>query len=135
MPVQIIEDGAGLTNQFLETYVAGSDPAATNSSAQISPVVIQNQMATNPVLIPEYSVVRLEWTVFDVPKPLLAASVSNSVQTLAWTGLTNVTYAVQGAGTLVDSWATLGKVSNNRTNFAFTNWSTGTLRFYRLLVP
>jgi hypothetical protein len=33
-PVQIVQDGVVLTNQFLETFVTGSDPGATNSSPQ-----------------------------------------------------------------------------------------------------
>src|SRR5208337_760132 len=40
-PVQITQDGIVMTNQFLETFVMGSDPSATNSSAQDSPVQIQ----------------------------------------------------------------------------------------------
>jgi hypothetical protein len=135
VPVQIVEDGVIFTNQFLETLVTGSDPAATNSSPQISPVQPETQAARNPVMIPEYSVVRLEWTDFNVPQPSLAAAVSNDVQTLTWVGLTNVTYAVQGADSLIDRWSTLGKVSNTQTNFAFTDWNTATPRFYRLLVP
>jgi hypothetical protein len=135
VPVQIVEDGVTLTNQFLETLVTGSDPAATNSSLQISPVQVEAQSASNPIMIAEYSVVRLEWTAFNVPQPSLATAVSNEVQTLTWVGLTNVTYAVQGAASLIDKWSTLGKVSNTQTNFAFTNWSTATRQFYRLLVP
>jgi hypothetical protein len=134
-PVQIVEDGITLTNQFLESFVTGSDPSATNSSPEISPVQIQTQTASNPVTIPAYSVVRLEWTVFDVPQPSLAVDVSGPVQTLRWAGLTNVTYAVQGTTNLAGTWATLGKVSSTQTNFVFTNWNPGTLQFYRLLVP
>ena len=69
VPVQITQDGVTLTNQFLETFVTGSDPSAENDSPQISPVQIQSTTATNTVTIPEYSVVRLEWTVFNVPQP------------------------------------------------------------------
>ncbi|HLX72973.1 MAG TPA: hypothetical protein VKV04_25390 [Verrucomicrobiae bacterium] len=135
LPVQIVQDGVAVTNQFLETFVTGSDPAATNSSPQVSPVQIQTQTAINPVMLPEYSVVRLEWTIFEVPKPSLAVTVSNAVQILSWAGLTNVTYAVQSTANLADTWTTLGKVSNTGTNFAFTNWNIGKVRFYRLVVP
>lgn len=62
-------------------------------------------------------------------------SVTNGVATLHWAGLTNVTYAVQATTNLVGVWTTVGQVSTTRTNFSFTNWSTGTLQFYRLLVP
>ena len=134
-PVQIVEDGITLTNQFLESFVTGSDPSATNSSPEISPVQIQTQTDSNPVTIQAYSVVRLEWTVLNVPQPSLAVDVSGPVQTLRWAGLTNVTYAVQGTTNLAGTWATLGKVSSTQTNFVFTNWNPGTLQFYRLLVP
>jgi len=135
VPVQITQDGVALTNQFLETIVTGSDPSVVNVNPPMNNVVIQAATVTNPVMIPEYSVVRLEWTVFSVPKPSVSVSVSGPVETLRWTGLTNVTYAVQGTTNLGGTWATLGRVSSTRTDFAFTNWNPGTLQFYRLLVP
>jgi len=133
--VQIIQDGVAVTNQFLETFVTGSDPSATNAPPPNSAIQIQSQLTNNPVTIPEYSVVRLEWTVFNVPPPALTVAVSNSTQNLRWTGLTNVTYSVQGATNLVSSWSTLGKVASTQTNFGFTNWNIGTMQFYRLAVP
>ncbi|MGB7747664.1 MAG: hypothetical protein WBN75_10300 [Verrucomicrobiia bacterium] len=135
VPVQIIQDGGVVTNQFLETFVTGSDPGTINAPPPNSAIQIRSQLTNNPVTIPEYSVVRLEWTAFNVPPPSLAVTVSNAVQTLCWTGLTNVTYNVQGVTNLLGTWATLGKVSNNQTNFNFTNWNTGTPQFYRLMVP
>jgi hypothetical protein len=120
-PVQIVEDGLALTNSFLETFVTGSDPSATNSSPELSPVGIQSQTATNPVTIPEYSVVRLEWTVFNVPPPSLALTASIPARTLGWIGLTNVTYDVQTTTNLAGTWATLGKISSTQTNFSFTD--------------
>jgi hypothetical protein len=135
VPVQIIQDGVVVTNQFLETFVTGGDPGTTNAPPPDSAIKIQSQLTNNPVTIPEYSVVRLEWTVFNVPPPSLAVTASNAVQTLRWAGLTNVTYNVQGVTNLLGTWATLGKVSNNRTGFVFTNWNTGRLQFYRLVVP
>jgi hypothetical protein len=134
-PAQILQDGVALTNSFLETFVTGSDPSATNTSPEVSAVEIQSQTATNPVTIPPYSVVRLEWTVFNVPPPSLTLAVSHPVRTLSWVGLTNVTYAVQVASNLAGTWATLGRVSSTQTNFTFTDPDTESLRFYRLLVP
>jgi len=134
-PVQIVQDGDALTNSFLETFVTGTDPAATNSAPDVSPVVIQTQTTNNPVTIPPYSVVRLEWTVFNVPPPSLVLTKSNPVRTLNWVGLTNVTYTVQGATNLAGTWATLGKVSSAQTNFSFTDLDTESLRYYRLVVP
>ncbi len=135
VPVQITQDGAMLTNPFLETFVAGSDPSATNSSPQNSPVQIQSATATNTVSVPGYSVVRLEWTVLNVAPPNLALTTSNKVQNLHWTGLTNVTYNVQGITNLLGNWTTLGRMANTATNFSFTNWNSGPQQFYRLAVP
>jgi alpha-L-arabinofuranosidase len=134
-PVQISQDGVVLTNQFLETFVTGSDPSTINAPPPNSTVQIQSQLTNNPVTIPEYSVVRLEWTVFNVPQPSLNLTVSNSTQNLRWTGLTNVTYLVQGATNLMSAWSTLGMVANTQANFGFTNWNSGAMQFYRLAVP
>jgi hypothetical protein len=133
-PVQIVEDGVALTNEFLETFVTGDDPTETNSSAQDSPVQIQSQTAANPVTVPAYSVVRLEWTIFNVPAPALSVTSTNAPLTLQWAGLTNVVYDVQ-ASTNLARWATLGKVSSAQTNFSFTDLEAETFRFYRLIVP
>jgi hypothetical protein len=132
VPAQIIQDGVALTNQFLETFVTGSDPSATNSSPQNSLVQIQTNTVSNPVTVPEYSVVRLEWTVFNVPQPVLVITQAPAC-TLQWTGLTNVTYDVQ-ATTNFATWATLGKISSAQTNFNFTDPVAVQLRFYRLIV-
>jgi hypothetical protein len=79
--------------------------------------------------------VRLEWTVFNVPRPALRVTSSNSTHILTWTGLTNVTYAVQGTTELPGTWATLGKVSANQLNLSFTNTSAAMAQFYRVTVP
>jgi hypothetical protein len=136
VPVQITQDGVTLTNQFLKTFVTGSDPSAENDSPQNSPVQIQSTTATNAVTIPGYSVVRLEWTVFNVPQPVLGLVSSNSLHTVQWAGLTNVTYNVQGVTNLLNNtWPTLGKVSSARTNFNFTDPSTSSVGYYRLIIP
>ncbi len=134
VPVQIVQDGATLTIQLLETFVTGSEPSLTNSPPPNSAVQIHSLTTNCPVLIPSYSVVRLEWAVCTVPKPVLTRTSANSVYTLHWTGLTNVTYAVQSSTDLA-SWATLGSVSSAQTNFSFNDSNTGRLRFYRLAVP
>jgi hypothetical protein len=134
VPVQIIQDGVTLTNQFLETFVAGSDPSAINTNPPLNNVVIQTATVTNAVTIPEYSVVRLEWTVFDVPRPLLSIASPPPAFTLQWTGLTDVTYAVE-ATTNFGAWATLGKIAGSGTNFTFGDFNAAAFRFYRLTVP
>jgi hypothetical protein len=135
VPVQITQDGVALTNQFLETFVTGSDPSAVNVSPQNSPVQIQTATVTNGVTLPEFSVVRLEWTAFAVPNPALTVTVSNATQNLSWAGLTNVIYNVQGVTHLSGSWTTLGRVANPTTNFNFTDWNSSPQQFYRLAVP
>jgi hypothetical protein len=135
VPVQIIQDGVAVTNQFLENFVTGSDPSTINAPPPNSAIQIQSQLTNNPVTIPEYSVVRLEWTVFNVSPPSLSLAVSNSTQNLRWTGLTNVIYSVQGTTNLMSSWSTLGKVVCTLANFSFTNWNSGRMQFYRLAVP
>jgi hypothetical protein len=136
VPVQITQDGAGLTNQLLETFVSGSDPQATNASQAISPVQIQTATVTNAVMIPGYSVVRLEWRVFDVPTPALTAMFSNGQPVLHWHGLTNVVYDVQAVTNLQSPpWLTLGKVAATQTNFTFADPALNRTRFYRLVVP
>jgi len=134
---QIEQAGApALTNQFLETFVTGSDPSTTNSSPQASPIYIQSQLTNNPVSIPQYSVVRLEWTVTNVVPATLALSASNQIQTLNWIGDTNLIYNLQAAAKLLPpSWTTLGRVVNTTTNFNFTNWNSSPQQFYRLAIP
>ncbi len=135
VPVQITQDGVALTNQFLETFVTGNDPSATNAPPPNSAVQIQTASVTNVLTIPEYSVVRLEWAVSNVPPPTLALTLSPTNQNLHWTGLANVIYNVQGVTNLLGSWTTLGRVANTATNFGFTNWNAGPQQFYRLAVP
>ncbi|HXR03151.1 MAG TPA: hypothetical protein VN836_00410 [Verrucomicrobiae bacterium] len=135
----IIQDGITLgnaeTNKFLETFVTGSDPSLVNSNPPPNNVPIQTQTEGNPVTIPHYSVMRLEWTVFTVPPPQLGLTVSNTAQNLNWVGLTNVVYNVQGVSNLLGSWTTLGRVANTTTNFSFTDWNPGSQQFYRITVP
>jgi hypothetical protein len=135
VPVQINQDGPALTNEFLETYVAGNDPSATNGSPQFSPIGINTATVTNVVEIPAYSVVRLEWTVSNPPPPALVVAVSNSVSYLQWAGLTNVIYNLQATTNLLGTWTTLGRLVETQTDFSFTNWNSGQQEFYRLLIP
>jgi len=136
VPVQITQDGVALTNQLQQTFVTGSDPSVVNSNPPATNnVAIQTLAVTNPVTIPQYSVVRLEWTVFDVPQPKLSLSVSNATQNLHWAGLTNVVYNVQSGTNLLGNWTTLGRVADTTTNFGFTNWNSSPQQFFRLGVP
>lgn len=133
-PVEIVQDGVAVTNQFLETFVMGADPSVTNSAPTELPVTVQSQTTNNPVVIPGYSVNRLEWTVFDVPAPSVAVSFSNTTFTLQWPGLTNAVYDLQFSTNLM-RWATLGKIASPTTNFSYSDPVPATERFYRLVVP
>jgi hypothetical protein len=135
VPVRVTGDGVTVTNEFLETFVTGTNPAAVNSNPPANNIVTQTNIVSNPVMIPEYSVVRLEWTVFNVPNASLAVTASNQTQHLSWTGLTNVVYNVQGITNLFGAWTTLGRVTDTTTNFGFTNWYYGPQEYFRLAVP
>jgi hypothetical protein len=130
-----VTQGNANTNKFLETFVTGADPSLTNSTPPPNNVQIQTQTGGNPVTLPPYSVMRLEWKVFDVPPPALTLNVSTPVTILHWTGLTNVTYAVQRSTNLLSTWSTVGWIAATQTNLAFTDWRIGPLQFYRLAVP
>ena len=130
-----VTQGNANTNKFLETFVTGADPSLTNSSPPPNNVQIQTQTGRNPITLPPYSVMRVEWQVFDVLPPKLALTLSNATQSLRWAGLTNVVYNVQGVTSLLGSWTTLGRFANTATNFGFTNWNSGPQQFYRLAVP
>jgi hypothetical protein len=136
VPVQVTQDSVALTNAFLETFVSDPDPSVTNTNPPATNnVYIQTNTVSNPVTIPEYSVVRLEWTVFTVPPPVLGVTDTNGTPALHWTGLTDVMYDVQGVSTLPATWPTLGKISSGQTNFSFTDPVGATNKFYRLAVP
>lgn len=135
VPVQVNQDCVELTNQFLETYVTGTDPSVSNSNPPANNIGIETNIVSNPFMVPEYSVVRLEWTVFNVTNATLALAASNAVQDLSWNGMTNIVYNVQGVTNLFGTWMTLGRIANTQTNFVFTNWNSDPQQFYRLVVP
>jgi hypothetical protein len=135
VPVQITEDGVALTNQFLTTFVASDDPSVVNVNPPSNNVAIQSLTTNNPVSVPPYSVMRLEWTVSNVPPPVLSLTISSSIPTLQWSGPTNILYQVQSESDLFGTWTTLGEVLSSQTNSAFPDPNPTLLRFYRLVVP
>src|SRR5579883_2221021 len=136
VPIQITVDGAIVTNQLLETFVTGSDPSVVNvNPPTANNVAIQTRAAANPLTVPQYSVVRVEWAATNIPAPTLALTLSNKAENLRWAGLSNVVYNVQAATNLPGTWTTLGRVANQDTNFSFTIWNGRSPQFYRLTVP
>jgi len=79
-----VTQGNANTNKFLETFVTGSDPSLINSNPPPNNVEIQTLTGGNPVTVPPYSVMRLEWQIFNVPPPLLTLNVSNATPILHW---------------------------------------------------
>jgi len=130
-----ITQGNANSNKFLETFVTGSNPSLLNSNSPPNNVQIQTQTGGNPIAIPPYSVMRLEWNVFDVPQPSLALSLSNAIPILHWTGLSNVTYTVQRSTDLLSTWSTVGWLPTTHTNLDFIDWLSEPRQFYRIAVP
>jgi hypothetical protein len=60
---QIMQDGVVRTNQMQMTFVTGTNPSLVNTIPGPNNVQIQTQTITAPgaVMIPPYSVGRLEW--------------------------------------------------------------------------
>jgi hypothetical protein len=123
-----------LTNQMLMTFVTGSDPGLLNTNPPPNNLQVQTLAVTNPVSIPPYSVVRLEWQVFFVPVPLLTVKSTNSLFELSWPGLTNVNYVLQ-ASTNFATWESLVTYSGSNTTKRYTEAPGGTFRFFRVMVP
>jgi hypothetical protein len=133
--VEITQNSLPVTNQLLETFVSGNDPTVPNSNPPANNISFATNTVFSPLMIPEYSVVRLEWAVENVTNPTLSVTSSDAVQDLTWDGLTDVVYNVRGVTNLWGTWTTLGRVANTTTNFGFTNWNNGPQQFYRLAVP
>jgi hypothetical protein len=53
---------------------------------------------------------------------------------ITWTGVSNRTYTVQSSSNLM-SWAAVGSVTSSDSNFAFTNISSASPRFFRVAHP
>ena len=130
-----VTQGNANTNKFLETFVTGADPWLVNTNPPPNDVQIQTQTGGNPVTIPPYSVMRVEWQEFDVPPPALTLNLSGTTPILHWTGLTNVTYTVQRSTDLLSTWSTVGWIPATQTNLVFTEWLIGPRQFYRIAVP
>jgi hypothetical protein len=131
---QVLQDGVALTNQMLMTFVTGSDPGLLNTNPPPNNLQVHTLAVTNPVSIPPYSVVRLEWQVFFVPVPLLTVKSTNSLFELSWPGLTNVNYVLQ-ASTNFATWESLVTYSGSNTTKRYTETPSGTFRFFRVMVP
>jgi uncharacterized protein (TIGR03437 family) len=98
---QIMQDGAVLTNPMQMTFVTGTDPSLQNTGTPPDHVQIQTQPVNTPgaVMIPPYSVIRVEWA---VSTPPLISAVSNSASGNAviapntWTTISGANLAPAG---------------------------------------
>jgi uncharacterized protein (TIGR03437 family) len=71
--VTIRVNGTPVAGTLPLTFIAGSDPTATNASSSAMPVAVQTSTSANPVTVPAYSVVRL-----DLNSPTVATAVNNA---------------------------------------------------------
>jgi hypothetical protein len=141
VPVQITEDGSALTNQFTETFVTGPDPAQVNTNPPHNNIVMQTNSAANPITLPPYSVVRLQWTPTvpasggpGVEAPRLAAVVLGGDVVIDLTGTPGATYVLQQSQNL-KNWADVQTLSTSATGAApaFTPTAGATKKFYRAI--
>ncbi|WP_249865632.1 fibronectin type III domain-containing protein [Paenibacillus konkukensis] len=82
-------DGSNVTAAMTKTYTTSADPLTTNSPDIPDAVAVQTEPTANPVLVPPYSVVRVEWTRSSqpaVPRPthLMNTEAGNQTVTLKW---------------------------------------------------
>lgn len=87
--VTIQMNGTQVTAAMTKTYTTSSDPLTTNSSTAPNAVSVQSGSTANPVIVPPYSVMRVEWTrtsAIAVPRApqLMTTEVKNQAVALKW---------------------------------------------------
>jgi hypothetical protein len=92
--VTIQQNGTAVSATMTKTYAANSNPQVKNTSGSPNNVVLQTGATGNPVLVPGYSVVRVEWdartaTVLPTRLTYAKATASGAV-TLKWWPLDGV---------------------------------------------
>jgi uncharacterized protein (TIGR03437 family) len=71
--VSIRVNGTAVSGTLPLTFIAGSDPTATNAASNQIAVSVQTSTSANPVTVPAYSVVRV-----DLNSPTVASAVSSA---------------------------------------------------------
>ncbi|QNK58324.1 fibronectin type III domain-containing protein [Paenibacillus sp. PAMC21692] len=115
--VQIKLDGSAVTAAMTKTYTASSDPLATNSAIAPEVVTVREAVTGNPVSVPPYSVMRVEWSRGggpDTPRPpvLMNTEAGNGSVTLKWQQSLNATGYKVKYGTSGGSYSTTIDVGN-----------------------
>ncbi|MBB6634641.1 fibronectin type III domain-containing protein [Cohnella thailandensis] len=124
-------DGSTVTAAMTKTYTTSADPLATNSAASLTVVAVQSSATGNPVLVPPYSVMRVEWTRSATPETprapaLMNTEVGNQSVTLKWQSSVNATGYKVKYGTSSGSYTTTVDAGNalTQTISGLSNGST-----------
>ncbi|WP_168121802.1 fibronectin type III domain-containing protein [Paenibacillus sp. HB172176] len=129
--VDIKLNGSSVTASMTKTYTTSSDPLATNSSGSPAVVAVQSASTGNPVLVPPYSVMRVEWTrsgSAETPRApvLMQTEAGNQSVTLKWQASLNATGYKVKYGTSSGSYSTTIDAGNtlSRTLTGLVNGGT-----------
>ncbi|WP_028550695.1 fibronectin type III domain-containing protein [Paenibacillus sp. UNC451MF] len=129
--VTVRMNGSNVASELTKTYTTATDPLARNRGANLIDVTVQSGSTSNPILVPPYSVMRVEWTRTsspDAPRPpvLMMTAAGNQSVTLKWQPSLNATGYKVKYGTSSGSYTTTVDAGNNltRTITGLTNNST-----------
>lgn len=129
--VNIQVNGSNVTASMTKTYTTAADPLARNSKDNPNLVTIQTSSTANPVEVPGYSVMRVEWTRSNspaIPSPpmLMHTEANNQAVTLKWQPSLNATGYKVKVGTTSGNYTTTIDVGNvlSKNVTGLTNNST-----------
>jgi fibronectin type 3 domain-containing protein len=132
--VTIKVNGGNVTKALTKHYVSNLDPAAKNSDTVTSTLSVQSEPTANPVYVPAYSVMRIEWERAAAPlapkAPWLShADVSGSQVSLKWhRQFTATDYAIK-YGTVPGIYTQTINVGNVNSH-TITGLSNGTTYYF-----
>jgi hypothetical protein len=132
--VDIELDGSNVTAAMTKTWTTGTGPLITNSSTSPNSVTVQTASTGNPVLVPPYSVVRVEWTRSSspsIPRPtvLMNTEAENQAVTLKWQPSLNAAGYKVKYGTSAGNYTTIIDVGNVLTKNV-TGLTNGTTYYF-----
>jgi hypothetical protein len=115
--VNIQMNGSNVTAAMTKTYTAAGDPLMTNSLSSPNAVMVQSGTTANPVVVPAYSVMRVEWTRSsspEIPRPpaLMNTEAINQAVTLKWQPSLNAAGYKVKYGTTAGNYTTTIDVGN-----------------------